>query len=505
VPEIRFDVAGPDVDIGNIETALDALADSSYYLITDRNRYRFSLKENLNKRYSDRRASISGDLVEGRIREEIQNVFPQVAGVERVFFPENSSQIPDRPAVTLVVLSPDQSLADDSGVRRKIQEMTKEHGKSDRSYKSALIWIAADSASALRDEARKVLAWEDIRDEGLKLDETQLKQLDISIKRARRDVTESVWRTYKNVLLLGKDNELKTIDLGLVTSSAAESMTKLVFNRLKETGEIEAGVGARFLIRNWSGAFTEWSTRAVRDAFYASPLFPRLLDPEAVKQTIAQGVSEKLLAYVGKTSKGYDPFIFDTSMNASQVEISDDVFIITADEARKHLEPPRLERLIVTPSNVYVKPGAKQTFRCEALDQFGRNLQSKDALSWSATGGSIDGKGVYSASEDEGEFFVTAELEKSSATATVRIAKDTSTAPPPKARERSTIHWSGSIPARQWANFYMKVLSKLVNTGNVDLQLDLTASSEKGFSDQEIEEIKAALRGLGVSDDVGDG
>jgi len=505
LPEIRFDVAGPDVDIGNIETALEALADSSYYLITDRNRYRFSLKENLNKRYADRRASISADLVEGRIRDEIQNVFSQVAGVDRVFFPENSSQIPDRPAVTLVVLSPDQSLSDDSGVRRKIQEMTKEHGKSDRSYKSALLWVAADSASMLRDEARKVLAWEDIRDEGLKLDETQLKQLDISIKRARRDVTEAVWRTYKNVLLLGKDNELKTIDLGLVTSSAAESMTKLVFNRLKETGEIESGVSARFLIRNWSGAFTEWSTRAVRDAFYASPIFPRLLDAEAVKQTIAQGVSDKLLAYVGKTSKGYDPFIFESSMNSSQVEISDDVFIITADEARKHIEPPRIERLLATPSNAYVKPGAKQTFRCEALDQFGRDFPISERADWNATGGAIDSKGVYSSGYDEGEFLVSVQLGKLVATATVRIAKDTSTLSPPKVRERSTIRWSGSITPQKWSNFYMKVLTKFVNSGKVDLQLDLTASSEKGFSDQEIEEIKAALRGLGVNDDVDSG
>ncbi len=501
-PEIRLAVAGPDVDIGNIETALNALTESSYYLITDRNRYRFSLKENLNKRYSDRRASISDDLVEGRIRDEIQKVFPQLPGVDRIFFPENSAQVPDRPAVTLVVLSPDQSLADDSDIRRKIGEMTKEHGKSDRSYKSALIWIAADSAATLRDEARKVLAWEDIRDEGLKLDETQLKQLDTSIKRARRDVAEAVWRTYKNVMLLGKDNELKTIDLGLVTSSAAESMTKLVLNRLKETGEIESGVSARFLIRNWSGAFTEWSTRAVRDAFYASPLFPRLLDPEAVKQTIAQGVSEKLLAYVGKGAKGYDPFVFETAMNASQVEISDDVFIIKADEAKKHLEPPRAERLLVTPSNAYLKPGAKQTFRSDAFDQFSREFKIKGSVDWTATGGAIDSKGVYSAANDEGEFVVTAQLETKTATATVRIAKDTSKAPPQKVRDQPTIRWSGAIPPRQWQTFYMKVLTKLVNEGTVDLRIDLTASSAKGFSHQEIEEIKAALRGLGLADDV---
>ena len=36
---------------------------------------------------------------------------------------------------------------------------------------------------------------------------------------------------------------------------------------------------AAFLVRNWSGVFKEWSTKAVRDAFFASPQFPRLLNP----------------------------------------------------------------------------------------------------------------------------------------------------------------------------------------------------------------------------------
>ena len=50
-PEIRFAVAEPGLDIGNVETALEALAEGCYYLAVERNRYHFSLKENLNKRF----------------------------------------------------------------------------------------------------------------------------------------------------------------------------------------------------------------------------------------------------------------------------------------------------------------------------------------------------------------------------------------------------------------------------------------------------------------------
>ena len=75
VPEIRFAVAEPGLDIGNVETALEALTEGCYYLAVERNRYHFSLKENLNKRFADRRATIPPAQVEEQIREEIQKVF----------------------------------------------------------------------------------------------------------------------------------------------------------------------------------------------------------------------------------------------------------------------------------------------------------------------------------------------------------------------------------------------------------------------------------------------
>jgi hypothetical protein len=238
------------------------------------------------------------------------------------------------------------------------------------------------------------LAWEDIRDEGLTLDEAQQRQLDTSIKTARRDLTESVWRTYKHVMLLDKDNTIKSIDLGLVTSSAAESMTKLILSRLRQNGEVETEVSPRFLVRNWPPAFTAWSTKAVRDAFYASPNFPRLPYPETIKDTIARGVSEGYIAYAGKSPKdAYDPFIYKQPLDAAAVELSDDMVILTADEAEKHIEPPHLARVLLIPSQVQCKPGMKQTFIVEGLDQFGLAIKI-GKMQWSATGGTVGPDGV---------------------------------------------------------------------------------------------------------------
>src|SRR5205823_1991628 len=110
--EIRLAVAGPAMELGNVETALEALTDASYYLTSERNRYRFSLKENLNKRFTDRRVSMKGGEIEKRVKDEIQKVFLVTEGVERIFFPDKSAQVPDRPAITLIVMAPEQSMQD---------------------------------------------------------------------------------------------------------------------------------------------------------------------------------------------------------------------------------------------------------------------------------------------------------------------------------------------------------------------------------------------------------
>jgi hypothetical protein len=49
--------------------------------------------------------------------------------------------------------------------------------------------------------------------------------------------------------------------------------------------------------------------KSARDSFFASPQFPRLLNPDSIKDTIARGVENGMLGYVGKKVDGsYEPF-----------------------------------------------------------------------------------------------------------------------------------------------------------------------------------------------------
>ena len=85
--------------------------------------------------------------------------------------------MPDHAAVTLVVLSPDNSLKEEAATTKFIEQITREYGSSARTFKSALIFCVPQSPDALQEDARRLLAWEAIDDENLNLDDSQRQQL----------------------------------------------------------------------------------------------------------------------------------------------------------------------------------------------------------------------------------------------------------------------------------------------------------------------------------------
>lgn len=451
-PEIRLAVAEPEIDIGHVETVLEALTDACYYLTVERNHYHFSFKENLNKRYADRRANIKDTAISDCVRSEIRKVFVANNGIEPVFYPEKSSQIPDKPLLTLVVLSPEQSMEDEKKTKPFIEAVIREHGAAARTYKSGLVFAVAQSPGPLFEDARRVLAWDEIEKElpSINVDTTQIAQLDDNIKKARRDLRDNVWRSYNNIALLGKNNDVRFIDLGNMHSSSATTIIQFIVNELVHVDEIQSGISPNLLVRNWPPAFQEWSTRAVRDAFFSSPIFPRLLNPDAVKETIARGVSNGQLAYVGKTASGkYHPFSFERTISTADVEISEEMFIITKETA--------------------------EAYRSDATRPTG-SAPTANLPQATDTGGLFDSGADQRRPPEEQR---------------------------PRAPEQKTlVKWSGEIPAQKWMNFYTKFLTKLGVSSGLTLTVKVECRPERGLSQQKIEEVKSALRELGLDERI---
>jgi hypothetical protein len=158
----------------------------------------------------------------------------------------------------------------------------------------------------------------------------------------------------------------------------------------------------------------------------------------------------------------------------------------------------------VAPSQIQCQSGAKQSFTAEGRDQFGHVIDLRE-MQWSATGGTIGADGLFIAGKDEGNFLVTATVQGTMGTARVTVI---SAARPEQDQEPTPPHiatkltWSGEVAPQKWTNMYMKVLTKLVSSGELKLRVSIEATPKGGLSDQQVEETKAALRGLGLDDTI---
>ena len=464
IPEIRLAVAEPSLDIGNVETVLETLATGCYYLSIEQNRYSFSLSPNLNKILADRRANIQTSRITDRVKAEIKKVFTPELGIELVQFPESSAAIANSPVLRLVILAPEYS-RQNSQTMEMVKSMTKECGTSHRTFKSGIIWAIADNDGKMREEARKVLAWEDIREEETQLDENQTHQLQQNLKKCEVNLKECVWNAYKYVALLDKNNQIRVIDLGQVNSSQADKLVKLIINKLRQSDDIIDTINPRFLIRNWPPAFTEWSTKALRDAFFASPLFPRLLNSDGLKDAIARGVQNGTLAYVGKTSNGiYDPFHYQTNLNPRDVEISEDMFIITQETVQAYQTALDLAQNPSTPTQ-------------EATTNTPVNITSFTST----------------VAEDSIPYI--------SNHTNLPTDKPETIAPTPVVLPK-LLKWSGEVPSRKYMTLYNQVISRFVGGPKLKLTLKVECVVEGELTPEKIQETQVALAELGLNNQI---
>ncbi len=474
LPEIRLAVGEPGLDLGEIEHSLERLIDACYYLQVQGQKYSFDFQPNLNKLLADRRASISLQAVEERVHEEVVAIFAKgpVSGLDRKYFPTSSTDIPNRPLVTLVVVAPEQPFQD-AEVQKHIKTLTNQHGESYRTFKNALIWCAADknNVATLYAEARKLLALQAIEnDEHMNLSETQHKLLLDARKRAERDMREAIWRSYHYLILLHKNNELRSVDLGLVHSSAANTLTDLILRELRQTSEIVDSISVNYLLRNWP-ALPEWSTKAVRETVFASPKFPRLLNPDSLHTTIAQGVTNGQIAYVGKSGDTYEPMRYQTATNPGDIDFSDEMFIITSETAEQYLAARAKAELVEVAVPVENEANGKTTPIREEAGQYVGTANEHPASPITST-------------QQAGIPTQTSLIESMAEEAVARLA------------------WSGEIPPLKWMNFYSKVLTRFITDGGVKLTLQMEISPEKGISRQKIDEARIALRELGLNEDM---
>jgi hypothetical protein len=171
------------------------------------------------------------------------------------------------------------------------------------------------------------------------------------------------------------------------------------------------------------------------------------LKAEAVKDTISRGLDAGAFAYVGKAADGsYKPFCYRKSLPSSEIEIADDVYLISKEAAEAYIAGKTKP---VTPPP----------------------------------------------EDDQGE----PPIVPPHITDTNR---PTDPPVPPLDAPLAGFRWSGEVPALKWMNFYTKVLTRFATGDGLTIKVIVDIAPPSGVPKSKLNETKTALRELGLNETV---
>jgi hypothetical protein len=348
LPEIRFALGEPNLDVTSIDNAASALEKRAFFIRkVGTDGFRIGYKPTLKKVVGDRRAALDEAEVAKAVRAAVKQEFEKGRVVPLYPFPSEGSDVPDTPKLTIVALAPENEWEPAGAIRKTLAEWTRQRGTSSRLYPAALVWVVRKPGRALQEKAEAWLAWKRVAEDlgsgvlGADFEQSERGEVTRQIKDSEEALRDEVWASYRYAIVAdpqGTDG-LREIDLGAGhASSGSASPSARVVAALKAEALLNETVGAGYLERNWPTALKEsgaWPLKGCRQSFLDGSL-TRLLDPEDVLRKQIVTLVEKGdfgLASGPKPDGAYERVWWKESIGPEEVAFDDKTFLLARSRA----------------------------------------------------------------------------------------------------------------------------------------------------------------------------
>lgn len=454
LPELYFAVGDPDTDTALVHTAVQDLERSCYFLrAVGVDGWRFGHVPTLKKVHADRKQALDPDDVQRNMSELVKTVFKKDAEIHLSLFPKDSTDVVDQAMLTMAVLHPDETLepGEESGSRQRITEWTRKCGQSSRQNPGGILWISCEGNGSLKTTVEELLAWQAVADDANRglmgdLEPEDVRKIQRELTTAKSQIEDRVWGSYNHLLLWDASaGRLKEILLGQLHQSEARTITSAILARLRHDSLLSREIGAAYIERNWPPAFKEsgsWPLVSLKAAFFQGQ-FTRLEKAEdALRTTISRAVSQGLLGLAsGKDPNAFEHVWFKETVDLAEITFDYDTYLLTAAKAKalKHAQS---------------QPAALPT-------------------------------GAPGSTKPSGAETPPFKLEGTSASAPAAPSKEISVA------------WQGLLKREQWNLFSLKVLTRLAQADDVQIDVKVSAKLKEV---QTLEQLNAALKELGIAD-----
>jgi hypothetical protein len=466
LPELRFALGEPGIETTSIDLAASQMEARGFFIRkkgTDG--FQFGFKPTLKKVVNDRRASLDEEEILAETKRIVEKEFIRNKSIPVIPFPDDGAAVQETTKLSLVVLSPEQEWTEDSALRSKVTEWTRNRNSSPRLYPGALIWCVRKQGRELRIKVESLLAWRKVNREYLdgtlagEFDRTDSEEINTKLRDAEDAAVDEVWASYRYIVLFDNKSNggLNVIDLGAGHASSGETLTARVVTTLKTRALLNESPGAGYLERRWPEPFKKsgsWPVSALRQAFINGTL-ERVLDPDAyLRGRLPEFVMKGDFGFASgqKPDGGYSRIWFSDLLPSEEISFDSDVYLLLPNVAQQ-LKDSNGKLTVVEPPapGVGASPDVAGTEPAGPL--FGQPAQPGSAQSPAALG---------------------------------------------KSR---TLRISGEIPTEVWNRLGRTLLPKLKTAGDLRLMIDasIEIKSDSNGLRQEIEQI---LRDLNLSDKV---
>ena len=225
--------------------------------------------------------------------------------------------------------------------------------------------------------------------------------------------------------------------MGQLHQSEARTITSAILARLRHDSLLSREIGASYIERNWPPAFKEsgaWPLVSLKAAFFQGQFTRLEKADDALRTTISRAVSQGLLGL----ASGKDPNSFNRVWFKEPVELAD----ITFDYDTYLLTAAKAKALKQAPSQPTTSPAAAP-----------------------------------------------APTQPFTLTGTPASA--------PASPKEISVAWHGLLKREQWNLFSLKVLTRLAQANDVQIEVKVSAKLKEA---QTLEQLNAALKELGIAD-----
>lgn len=266
--------------------------------------WRLGSRPNLKQMHHDACARVQPETIEHRLLQEIEKQKLLKEGVSGSgarlhVLPERPRDIEDDGEFHFAVLGP-KAASDASRPSEEAKRFLNEHTSADRprTCRNAVVLVAPakDGLDLLRQDIRAYLGWEEVKHQlrDQEMDPVRKETLDANIDLTRKKIPQTLMQAYSVVVAVGASGQVEAYRLAPGEGALFARIVKDERIRIQTSA-----VNAEALLPG--GPYNLWhdgeTARRVKDlvgAFAEKPNLPKMLNRQAIFDTLVQGLSQGL-------------------------------------------------------------------------------------------------------------------------------------------------------------------------------------------------------------------